>query len=224
MVTSLETRAQKLGELIQEALSATGKETAGCAQAIGVSTEIFEAYENGEQSPSLPELEALSFYLDIPVEYFWGRSSIKKIQPDRSILEQLENLLSLRNRIIGVLLRKARMDAGISFEELEKYVKIDTEQLKAYERGEKAVPLPELEEIILALNVSMREFQVQSGPVGKWAMQKKSLEGFLDLPPEMQQFVSKPINLPYLELAQRLSEMSVDRLRSVAEGLLEITL
>ena len=40
----------------------------------------------------------------------------------------------------------------------------------------------------------------------------------------MQQFVSKPVNQPYLELAQRLSEMSVERLRSVAEGLLEITL
>jgi len=37
-------------------------------------------------------------------------------------------------------------------------------------------------------------------------------------------FVLKPINLPYLELAKRLSEMSVDKLRDVAEGLLEITL
>lgn len=224
MVTSLETRALQLGNLIQEALTATGKGTEGCSQAIGVSTETFEAYLNGEQSPSLPELEALSFYLDIPVEYFWGRASIKEIQPQKTLTEQLEKLMPLRHRIIGVVLRKARIEAGISFEELEKYVEINPEQLKAYERGEQAVPLPELEVISLALNISLREFQSQSGPVGKWAMQKKSLEGFLELPPEMQLFVSKPINLPYLELAQRLSEMSVDRLRSVAEGLLEITL
>ena len=50
------------------------------------------------------------------------------------------------------------------------------------------------------------------------------MEDFTDLPLEMQAFISKPINMPYLELAQRLSEMSVDRLRGVAEGLLEITL
>lgn len=224
MATSLETRAQQLGELIQEALAATGKATEGCAQATGVSTETFAAYLNGEQSPSLPELEALAFHLDIPVEYFWGRAAIKESQPEKTLSEQLGNLLPLRHRIIGVLLRKARMEAGISFDELERYVEIDPEQLKAYERGEKAVPLPELEVISLALNLSLREFQSQSGPVGKWALQKKSLEGFLELPPEMQQFVSKPVNLPYLELAQRLSEMSVDRLRSVAEGLLEITL
>ena len=54
--------------------------------------------------------------------------------------------------------------------------------------------------------------------------QKKAVEDFSKLPLDMQQFVSKPANLPYLELAQRLSEMSVERLRAVAEGLLEITL
>ena len=43
------------------------------------------------------------------------------------------------------------------------------------------------------------------------------------LPLEMQVFVSKPINRPYLELAMRLNDMSVDKLRGVAEGLLEIT-
>jgi hypothetical protein len=72
--------------------------------------------------------------------------------------------------------------------------------------------------------LSMRDFRDQSGPVGRWAIQKKALEDFSELPLEMQQFISKPVNLPYLELAQRLSEMSVDRLRGVAEGLLEITL
>ena len=45
----------------------------------------------------------------------------------------------------------------------------------------------------------------------------------LEMPLDLQVFVSKPINRPYLELAIRLSEMSVDRLRAVAEGLLEIT-
>jgi hypothetical protein len=44
------------------------------------------------------------------------------------------------------------------------------------------------------------------------------------MPSELQSFVVKPINQPYLELAQRLSEMSVEKLRAVAEGLLEITL
>jgi hypothetical protein len=46
---------------------------------------------------------------------------------------------------------------------------------------------------------------------------------FLDLPAPLQDFVCKPVNRPYVELALKLSELSVERLRAIAEGLLEIT-
>jgi hypothetical protein len=63
----------------------------------------------------------------------------------------------------------------------------------------------------------------QTGPIGKWLIQQKAIDDFLQLPAELQNFVSKPINRPYLELAMKLSGMSTDKLRSVAEDLLEIT-
>jgi hypothetical protein len=50
------------------------------------------------------------------------------------------------------------------------------------------------------------------------------MQHFDDLPPDLQDFISKPINRPFLEIAQRLSGLSVEKLRAVAEGLLEITL
>jgi len=221
---SHQVRAQKLGALIQEARSGSGRAEEECASYMGVSLASYQAYEQGEKAPSLPELEVLAFYLDIPIEHFLGQESLLAAQTDRAVLDKLENLLTLRHRIIGVLLRKARLEAGISVQELAKYAEIDPEKIEAYELGELPVPLTELEVITLALNLSLREFQDRSGPVGKWAIQKKSVEGFLELPLELQQFISKPINLPYLELAQRLSGMSVERLRGVAEGLLEITL
>ena len=53
---------------------------------------------------------------------------------------------------------------------------------------------------------------------------QKSVQQFLELPKELQDFVCQPVNRPYLELAVKLSSMSTDKLRSVAEGLLDITL
>jgi transcriptional regulator with XRE-family HTH domain len=47
------------------------------------------------------------------------------------------------------------------------------------------------------------------------------LPGFSD---ELKEFISKPINLPFLELAMKLSRMDAKKLREIAEGLLEITL
>lgn len=222
--SSFQIRTKKLGVLIRNARMAADRSEADCAKAMGVSSAEFTAFEQGDQAPSLPEIEVLAFYLDTPLDYFLGREEISLSAIENQALDKLDSLLPLRNRIIGVMLRKARMDAGITLEELARYSEVDEQNLRAYEMGATPVPLPELEVIVVALSVSMRDFRDQSGPVGRWAIQKKAIEDFSELPLEMQRFISKPINLPYLELAQRLSEMSVDRLRGVAEGLLEITL
>jgi hypothetical protein len=70
----------------------------------------------------------------------------------------------------------------------------------------------------------MKEFQDNRGPIGTWIRQQRALQNFAELTPELQEFLSKPVNRPYLELAHRLSEMNVEKLRAVAEGLLEVTL
>jgi len=64
----------------------------------------------------------------------------------------------------------------------------------------------------------------QNGPIGKWMNEQQSISEFLQLPPELRAFVCMPVNRPYLELARNLSQLSTDKLRSVAEGLLDITL
>jgi len=222
--SSFQIRAKKLGVLIQDARVEIGKSADDCANAIGMSTTEYQAYEQGTKMISLPELEALAYYLDIPVDHFLGQEVISFEEKEKVAVKQLESLLPLRHRIIGVMLRKGRLDAGISLEELARHSEIDQQKLIAYEMGALPAPLPELEVLIVALNISMRDFRDQNGPIGRWAIQKKAMDDFTDLPLEMQAFISKPINMPYLELAQRLSEMSVDRLRGVAEGLLEITL
>jgi transcriptional regulator with XRE-family HTH domain len=224
MVNSLQIRAEKLGDVIRDARLATEKSEQECAQAMGVTLETYQQYEQGASAPSLPELEVLAYYLDIPIEPCLGRGELSLVSKEYVVVDQLGNLLPLRQRIIGVLLRKSRLEADITIDELARVTEIEPEALQSYETGTTPVPLPELEIMALALSLSVRDFQDKSGPVGKWAIHKKAAEDFLELPLEMQEFISKPINLPYLELAQRLSEMSVDRLRAVAEGLLEITL
>jgi hypothetical protein len=97
-------------------------------------------------------------------------------------------------------------------------------RIKAYELGERTIPLPELEALLTALGGRIETFFDQSGPIGQWMTDQKSMQQFLDLPKELQAFVCQPVNRPYLELAMKLSSMSTDKLRSVAEGLLDITL
>ena len=216
-------RAKKLGVLIRDARITSGKSLSDCAAAVGVDQARFNAYELGEISPSLPEIELLAFFLNIPLEHFWGRATLSKDEKAGRKFEPVQ-LVGLRQRMIGVLIRQARIEAGTSLESLAEKTGIPAGDLEKYELGEMAIPVPVLETIAGELKRSVRDFHDRFGPVGVWTSQQRSVKDFLELPVELQAFVSKPINRPYLELAQRLSEMSVDRLRSVAEGLLEITL
>jgi hypothetical protein len=89
--------------------------------------------------------------------------------------------------------------------------------------GEKPIPLPELEGLVVLLGGQIEEMFDQTGSIGQWMIQQKAIQDFLELSVELQNFVSKPVNRPYLDLAMKLSEMSTDKLRSVAENLLDIT-
>jgi transcriptional regulator with XRE-family HTH domain len=211
----------RAGVLIQDACQASGKSREECADAMGVNADQFAAFMAGERSPSLPELEALAFFLKIPPEHFWGRSVLR----ERSAAPQpAKKLLDVRHRMIGAMLRQARQETGVSLDELAKRVGISPAALESSELGEAPLSFPQLEAAAAALNRPVQVFLDRQGPVGAWASQQRVVQNFLKMPEDLQEFVSKPINRPYLELALRLSEMSVDKLRAVGEGILEITL
>ena len=216
-------RTKKLGVLMRDARLAAGKSMKECGQAIGVSGGTIGSYERGRKAPSLPELEMLAFYLNIRIEHFWG-DEIRSDDPHPSQDLPVERLLNLRHRIIGALLRQARTDSNLSLKALSKETGISTGRIKKYESGDRPIPLPELEVLSKALGTIVQDYSDQQGPVGNWISEQRAIQGFLELPSDLQTFVSKPVNIPYLELAQRLSETSVEKLREVAEGLLEITL
>lgn len=220
--TLMTIRTKKLGVLMRSARRASGKSLEECANAIGIPISQLEAYELGEQAPSLPEIEMLAFFLQVSLEYFWGNELLKG-NGHQQLIEP-GKLRNLRQRMIGALIRKARTEAGLSQEDLAEQTGISAERLNAYELGEEAVPLPELETLAKIFNTSVREFQDKKGPVGDWFTRQRIIKDFQELPAELQHFASKPVNQPYLELAKRLSEMQVEKLRSVAEVLLEITL
>lgn len=171
----------------------------------------------------MPELETLVYYLDLPIDHFWSRE-IRSNSPLPIETLDLPKLLAVRQRKIGALLRQERTNASISIRNLAQETGISAARIKAYELGERPIPLPELEALVSALGGRIETFFDRSGPIGQWMMNEEAIQNFLDLPEELRQFVSMPVNRPYLELAVKLSAMSRDKLRSVAEDLLDITL
>lgn len=216
-------RTKKLGVLIRDARLAARRSVQECAGAIGIRAGIFRAYEEGLRSPSLPELEVLVYYLDLPLDHFWGGQS-RSEGASRNEKLDLQKLLAVRQRKVGALLRQARVKSSVSIRNLANETGIASSRIKAYELGESAIPLAELEVLVRALGSSIESFFDRHGPVGQWMIGEEAVQQFLEMPSELREFVSMPVNRPYLQLAMKLSNMSRDKLRSVAEDLLDITL
>ncbi len=220
--TQITIRTKKLGILLRDARLTARRSVDECATALGIRKSIFRSYEEGVRSPSLPELEILVFFLDMSLDHFWGKE-IKSTAPAPHQKIDSSKVLALRQRKIGALLRQERMNASISIRNLAGKTGIAGSRIKAYELGERPIPLPELELLISTLGGRIESFFDRNGPVGQWMLSEETVQHFLEMPAELREFVSLPVNRPYLELARKLSSMSRDKLRSVAEDLLDIT-
>jgi transcriptional regulator with XRE-family HTH domain len=215
-------RQRKLGVLIRDARLAARKTIPECSHTVGVTPGIFRAWEEGRRSPSLPELEVLSYSLNLPIRRFWSKDATSDDAPSTESLN-LPAILGIRQRLIGAHLRQEREKASISPTALSELSGFSRARIKAYELGERPIPLPELEGLTSLLGGQIEMLFDQTGHIGLWMTQQNAVQDFLQLPPELQNFVCKPVNRPYLELAMKLSGMSTDKLRSVAEDILDIT-
>ncbi len=218
---ALSLRTKMLGALMRKARLASGKSLKEMAALIGTGSGMLSSFENGRRAISLPELELLAYHLNVPLRQFWSSGAVQSREREEF---NPGLLISLRQRMIAAQLRIHREAAGLTARQLAERVGMSAERLRLYERGERPIPLPELEILLESLGRSMDEYVEAEGPVGDWASAQRAFEGLLELTPDLREFLSDPVNQPYLRLAKQLSQLSIDRLRDTAELLLDLTL
>jgi transcriptional regulator with XRE-family HTH domain len=208
---------------MQDARSVRGQSVEASAAALGLAPEHYAQYEAGHGAPSLPELELLAYFLDVPVSYFWGDQPLSSQPAESRPALPATDIAALRHRIIGIQLRQARLAAGLTPEALAAELGVTPAALTAYETAGDAVPLPVLTAAAARLSLPLEHFVEPRGPVGEWDVTQRAIERIRQLPPELREFVSQPVNESFLRLAWQLSAMPVDKLRGIAASLLDIT-
>jgi transcriptional regulator with XRE-family HTH domain len=212
-------RSKKLGVLIRDARLAARKTLPKCAHLAGVESDVLQSWEEGLSAPSLPELEVLAYVLHRPLQHFWSDGALPGEAPITESMN-LPALMGIRQRMVGVLLCQQRNNANLSLRALSEQSGISAARLKTYEMGERPIPLPELEGLVALCGGQIEALFDRKGPIGRWMIQQKAVQDFLQLPFELQDFASRPVNRPYLDLALQLSNMSSEKLRSLIEDLL----
>ena len=215
-------RAKMIGVLLLDARVKAGRSLNDCATILRTSAEQVERWEFGVEAPSLPQLELLAFYLDVPVSHFWGVDTLEATADDYASAQ--DEFLSLRDRMIGAMLRIAREEAQIELETLSEETGIAAEQITSYEMGEVAVPIHELTVISNALKKNISYFLESGSHLGDRLAMREEWKHFTNLPPEIRRFAANPLNIGFLEIAIMFSQMPADKLRRIGESVLNISL
>jgi transcriptional regulator with XRE-family HTH domain len=215
-------RRKMLGVKIRHARIRTGLSLKEVGEALGMSSGLVSDIEFGRRDVSLPHLEVMALLFNVPVVYFLSDIPLEETHRDFPTLQAL----ILRQRIIGVLLRQARMEAGRSREDLAEALGVPASRISSYELGKTEIPLLELEVLANYLNASLSYFLDQGISPDQSGGQVATLDEitqFTQLPKEVREFLTNPANLLYINIAMSLSELSAETLRALAEGLLEVT-
>ncbi|NDJ62210.1 MAG: transcriptional regulator [Chloroflexi bacterium] len=215
-------RAKMVGVLIRDARVNAGRTPADCAQMLRVAPEQIEQWEFGESTPSLPQLELLAYYLDVPVSHFWGMHTLQSSRDDPAAAQR--EYLALRDRLIGALLRQAREELGLSVADLAALSGMTPAQLEQYELGEVALPMHELTVLANGVRKNMDYFLESSSKIGELLRMREAWKHFTALPEDLRQFAANPLNLGFIEIALMFSQMPTDKLRRVGESVLNITM
>lgn len=216
-------RAKMIGVLLRDARQNAGRSIEDCAAVLHVSTEVFEAWEYGDDAPSLPQLEIAAYFLGVPVSHFWAASTFEAERDEHGESAQAE-YQAIRDRMIGVLLRQAREDLGLSLDDLSKASGLSTALLERYELGELSLPMSELSALASTLKKNMRYFLETSSYIGDFLALREEWEHFAAMPEDLRRFAANPLHVGFLEIAMLLSQMPADRLRRVGESILNITM
>ena len=182
-------RAKMLGALLREARLEAGKSLKETAHLIGTRSSTLSSYERGRKSISLPELELLAYHLDLPLRRFLAPSSEDL---NRGAEFDPMMMISLRQRMIGALLRKRRTEMGYSIRSLAHKLQMPTGRISDYERGLRPIPIPDLESMLEVLGQSIDDYVDLEGPVGVWHRNQRAFERFLALPDDLRKFFLKP--------------------------------
>ncbi len=215
-------RSKMLGVLIRDARLNAARTIDDCARLLSIEPSIIESWEYGETAPTLPQIELLAYYLDVPVSHFW---SLKTLDQDKAekVAAQSE-YMALRDRMIGALLQQARQERDLSHEDVAQQAQIPVEAIQAYEIGETPIPMHQLAVIANIVNKNVDFFLETSSYVGELLRMREEWKHFSDLDPEIREFAANPLNIGFIQIAITFSKLSADKLRLAAEGMLEIAM
>jgi transcriptional regulator with XRE-family HTH domain len=192
-----------------------------CAGILGISEAKYLAFEQGREFLPLPELELLSLYLNIPLQELFDSDVHPSSTHHLLQLNIRTQYKQLREKMIQTKLVMSRHNKDISLSDLAQETGISKKTLKAYELGQKPIPLNDLKSICQALDCAIQAFFPENDVIeitrkgdnhqDRWQPEYPNGEG---APGQEED--------PYRQLLAALKQIPEEDQASIAKQLLEL--
>ena len=194
-----------------------------CARLIGIGSGRYAAYEAGSRQPSMPELEQLALFLQVPLDAFFDESEIAPLVPTPI---EVGEVMALRARIIGARLRKARLDSGQQLAMTALALGMRARDLERFELAEKALPVGRLElaahhfglqrkDLLDVEQAGSAEATAGAPPTGS----RQQYAQFVKLPADVREALMLPDALVFIRAGLRLRGLRTKDLRRAGKAL-----
>lgn len=210
-------RRKIIGVLIRAAREKSHRTIQQTAQRLGVTPGRIRQYESGQREVTLPELELLALFFEMPLSYFLNVDSLIEEQPP---FPPSPDEIRKRKMALGSKIKQARLAAGKSKEECAAQVERKVGTFARYERGASDIPITELERLAEFLSVNLFYFLEDRKASERGGV--FDLEKLARLPKDVRGFVLDPGNLAYLRMAIKFSDLPTDKLKELGEILLVV--
>lgn len=209
-------RHRVICELVRIAREAAGRRTKDLAEFLGISSAALNAIESGEREPTLPQLEAIAFFLRTPVHTLLGITAPPRLTTPPA---NFDEILRLRGYIIGARIKQARLKRCESLAQCANAIGVTAATLQLWEIGRRQPSIVELETMLMHFELTWDDMlDLGIGPLGELQMLQIQLSLFEALPADVRAFVCDPGSLAVLQLAVRLRSLSAEELRTIADA------
>lgn len=150
-------KAHRVAALVLDARLYARRTPEEACSLLGWDQDHLYALETAEITPSLPELEALAAIYAVPVDHFFGSTSLSDGMP-KLRTDTMQQRLELRNRILGAMIMQTRSRKNLSRDDIATMTGLSLEEVTAYELGLAPLPVTDLEEITRILQIEVHDW------------------------------------------------------------------
>ena len=213
-------RAKIVGVLIQQSRKAASRSVEDCARRLQVLPELVTDWEYGDDVPSLPQLELLASYLNVPVSMFWQENEPREFQEE---VAENDQFVALRQRLLGGLLRAARDPMGITIEQLSELTAIDKSLLREYEYGEQVIPMNHLLVLANSLDRDLEYFLENEHNLDAGIEPENASSAAMANTDEQRRFADDQKTQGLIKLAVAFSQIPSEELHRIADALIALS-